>query len=98
MLKPLQPIRFLGLGYWIKTANYANGREAYLVVNWWGDPFMKITVNLPGEPLQPGEFFVKTWGENREFIAESLALGLFVDTGRRVPTGHCEAAVWRHVE
>lgn len=73
------------------------GRMAILLVDdATEEPHSKLTVNLPEAPkLAPGEFHVKTWGENEEVARAALASGLFVDTGRRVPTGFVEAHVWR---
>ena len=58
------------------------------------EPIATLTLNLPDEHLEPGEFFVKTWGENEEIAKECLASGLFEDTGKRVPTGWVNAEVW----
>ena len=41
------------------------------------------------------EFCVKTWSENEVLVAPMLATGLFEDAGRRVPSGHVVAPVWR---
>lgn len=57
-----------------------------------------LTVNIPGLKLRPGEFFVKAWSENALIAADALASGLFVDTGRRVATGHVKAQIWRFAE
>jgi ABC-type lipoprotein release transport system permease subunit len=62
-----------------------------------GEPLMRLTVCIEGSNLQPGEILVKTWSENEPFIAPILALGLFEDTGRRVPSGFVEAQVWRKI-
>jgi hypothetical protein len=48
-----------------------------------GEPFTRLTVNIPDEPLEPGEFFVKTWGENEPYIQEIRDSGLFIDTGHQ---------------
>ena len=58
-------------------------------------PFATLTVNLPEQKLWPREIFVKTWSENKNFAASVLKENLFIDTGRRVITGHCEAEVWK---
>ena len=60
-----------------------------------GEPLAILTINLPDEPLNPSEMFVKTWSENAEIAAEALESGLFVDTGKRVPTGFVEAQIWK---
>jgi len=98
----------------IQELKYANNNRLalQLVQTDWGNlynlyvdkpeaaiaPLAILTVNLPEEDLSDGEFFVKTWGENEEISVEALASGLFIDTGRRVKTGHCEAQVWQFKE
>lgn len=80
----------------VRMGCYGNGRLAIQLVNAeTEEPIGKLTVNLPGEELGGGEFFVKTWSENEGIAAAALASGVFEDTGRRVPTGHVEAQVWR---
>ena len=60
-----------------------------------GRPWGKLTVNLPDDPLEPGEFHVRSWDEGAELAAAAMATGLFLDTGKRVPTGWVQASVWR---
>jgi hypothetical protein len=48
-----------------------------------------------GAAVAEDEFCVKTWSENEVLVAPMLATGLFEDTGRRVPSGHVVAPVWR---
>ena len=74
------------------------GNKAITLVSPGGMVIAKLTVNIPELKLQPGEFFVKTWSENESIAADALASGLFVDTGRRVSTGHVEAQIWRTKE
>ena len=91
----MQTITLLGEIFFLKPGFYNNNRPALQLISEYGEPFMKITVNIPEEKLEPGEFFVKTWNENEPYIAELLASGLFIDTGKRVQCGYSEAAVWR---
>lgn len=92
------PITFMALGH-LLTAVYdrysVNDRLAIMLIDDEGDPCTDLTVNLPGEHLAEGEFFVKTWFPNEEISVAALASGHFVDTGRRVPTGFVQAQVWR---
>lgn len=79
---------------------YANGALAVaLIAADTGEPIGKLSVNLVDEvhTLSPKEFFAKVWSENEGIAKDALASGLFEDTGRRVPTGHVEAQVWRVV-
>lgn len=59
-----------------------------------GERLATLTVNMPEVALAAGEFLVKTWSENEQIAADALASGLFVDTGKRVPAGYCEAQIW----
>ena len=79
----------------MKTGYYVNNRIAIGVME-EGIPFATITVNLPREKLEEGEFFVKDWFENEEITPHILEhTDLFEDTGKRVPTGLVEAPIWR---
>ena len=74
---------------------YSGGRPAITIVTEYGEPFATLTVNLPDEPLEDGEFHVKTWSENKP-IADLLRDSIhFEDTGKRVSTGFVEAEIWR---
>jgi len=65
-------------------------------------PFATITVNVPhkSHQLQPGEFFIKTWGENEQVInALREKTEIFVDTGRRVDVSDLATAeIWRFAD
>jgi len=54
-----------------------------------------LSVNLPDESIEKGEFFVKGWNENEQIIEDCRKSGLFTDTGKRVKTGFVMAEVWR---
>lgn len=59
------------------------------------EPFGMLTVNIPEARIGDGEIIVKTWSENEPLAEAALASGLFIDTGKRIPTGHVFAQVWR---
>lgn len=59
-----------------------------------GEPYLTISVNVPHAVIEDGEILVKTWSENESLRGPLLASGLFVDTGKRVPSNHAEAEVW----
>jgi hypothetical protein len=83
------------------------GEQVYLRVSSYHDrsiaisiesregPVARLTVCLVGERLGRNEIMVKTWSENEKISQAALATGMFVDTGRRVRAGFCEAQVWR---
>ena len=79
----------------IKTNYYTNGRVA-IGLRESGIPYAIISINLPRDSFEEGEFPVKNWTENEEitpFLLEHT--DLFEDTGKTVPTGRVEAPIWR---
>lgn len=60
-----------------------------------GEPLAMLTVNIPEIPLEPDEIIVKTWSENEDLVRYMINTGWFKDTGKRVPTGYCEAQIWK---
>lgn len=88
------PFELLGQKCHMVDGVYDTGRTAIRIIS-GGLPFAVLTVNLPDDPLEDGEIFVKTWSENAAIREPILALGIFEDTGKRVPTGFTEAEVWR---
>ena len=81
----------------IVASRYTKGnRLALTLVSEDGSPWGNLTVNLPDAPLADDEILVKTWSENAFYREPALNSGLFVDTGRRVPTGMALAEVWRY--
>jgi hypothetical protein len=77
---------------WLEKQKYANGRTALLLMDEEGQVAC-ATVNLPEHDLQPGEMFVKTWGENERMLEFLVKHNLVIDTGREVPTGYVRARV-----
>jgi len=79
----------------LKIAYRTNDRVAISLTQ--GEmPFGVLTVNLPDEEFEEGEFAVKDWTENEEITPFILAhTDLFEDTGKTVPTGRVEAPIWR---
>jgi hypothetical protein len=61
----------------------------------WMEPFAKVTTNLPDQHLNEGEFFVKDWSENEPMVAQLIAAGWLVDTGREVISGYIAPRVMR---
>ena len=60
-----------------------------------GEPMGKLTVNLLSANLAEDEFAVKTWSDGEKLSKAAFTTGLFVDTGKRIPTGFVEAQVWK---
>ena len=61
------------------------------------EPLATFSANLVpyGAEVSSDEFCVKTWSENEALVEPMLLTGLFEDTGKRVPSGHVIAPVWR---
>lgn len=60
-----------------------------------GGPYGTFSACIPGTALADGEFLAKTSSENEDLREPMLQTGLFVDTGRRVPSGFIELEVWK---
>ncbi len=61
-----------------------------------GEPVAVLTVNLPDEPLEEGEFFVKDWSENRPIAAIMSKSGFFeIDEEKGAISGYEFVNVWR---
>jgi hypothetical protein len=82
---------------YVKKRQYGSGRMALQLMQPDGQLLAVLTVNIPemDKQLRPGEFFVKTWSENKEIAEEARKSGLFVDSGRRVKSELVEAQIWR---
>lgn len=62
------------------------------------EEYAELTVNSEDgaqRRLNPDEILVKTWSENESLIQPLLDSGYFVDTGKRVQCGFCQAHVWK---
>ena len=78
------------------ATRYTSGNRLALVLQCDdGSPWGMLTVNFPDVPLAHDEILVKTWSENSFIRGPALDMGLFEDTGRRLPAGFVEAEVWR---
>lgn len=79
----------------IATHYTSNDRCAILLESADGEPYGRLTVNLPDASIAEDEILVKTWSENSNLRAPALASGHFKDTGRRIPNGMVIAEVWK---
>lgn len=104
LFRAIDGVRFLysRLAMRLRAAAYANGRGAIQVEELEeGSPYAVLTVNLPNEPLEPEELFVRTGNGAKTDIAgvraAVLSMGLFEPVGRFVDSGYVQdyAAVWR---
>jgi len=76
---------------------YKGGHMALRVNDTQGLPVAILTVSIPQAEhlLKRGEFFIKTWGENKTIAADALKSGLFKNTGSVVEVGNVTAQIWR---
>jgi hypothetical protein len=79
----------------MEIKHYNNGRIAIQFRNKKVGPIITLTVNLPYDRLESGEFFVKTWSENEPLTPFIRNSGIFIDTGKKVETGFVIAEVWK---
>ena len=91
-MKKIGTLALPGRSVSIDQGIYDNGRVAIALD---GGRFGKLTVNIPHAPLEAGQIFVKTWGENEWLREAALATGLFTDTGGHMGSGFCIAEVWK---
>jgi hypothetical protein len=84
----------------LQKARYSNNRLAIQLIHIVsGQLWATLTVNLPEDELDDGEFFVKAWSENTDTAQALLEqTGVFVDTFKSVPTGFVEAEVWKFAD
>lgn len=52
-------------------------------------PYGRLTVNLPNDHLNEGEFFVKDYAENEPMVMALLEAGWIKYQGREVQAGFC---------
>jgi len=57
-------------------------------------PYVDLTKNSRPHGCSPTECVVKTFGENAHLRGTLLALGFFVDTGRRMTSGLDQLEIW----
>lgn len=81
------------------AGQYANGRLAialYVEEDAFVELFATLTVNLPDEPLDDGEVFVKNWSVNEILFPWVEEQGILArPTGRVVPSGFVLVPVYR---
>ena len=88
---------FAGFRCHVRHSTYlVNNRTALILTDVEdGADVAVATVNVPSEPLKPGEIILKTWSENDGILEALTEAGIVADTGRRVPCGHTEGVICR---
>lgn len=59
------------------------------------EPYTDLTKNVRPNDCLPGEIIVKTYEENEHLRDQLLALGYFLDTGKRIAAGYAQMEIWR---
>ena len=82
----------------LTKSRYTDNNRLALILNHVdsGELWCVLTVNMPNDSLEEGEFFVKTWSENADTTTALIEqTNLFENTGRIVPAGYANACVWK---
>ena len=74
----------------LQFGKYQNGSTAIQAFSLYGEPEFKATVALDELPSE-GCVFLKGWSENEGIPAALVKAGVVELTGRKIPTGYCEA-------
>ena len=76
---------------------YVGGNPGVRLETVDGQPYATLSVNLPGETLPEGSFFLKDWSENRDLARALIAQGVIVidETVDPVPSGHVMVRAFR---
>lgn len=74
---------------------YSNNRIGLQLFTDYGEPFAKITVNLPDQPAPNDDLFIKDYSENELVVAKMVEMGWLVRTGERVQSGFVSVPIMR---
>ena len=74
----------------LQFSKYQNGSPAIQAFSLYGEPEFTATVALDELPSE-GCVFLKGWSENEGIPAALVKAGIVELTGRKLPTGYCEA-------
>lgn len=77
-----------------KVAYQSNGRPALEIVDeseGFKETVAIATVNLPDEPLESDEVFIKDWSENEGVLNDLIEMGVISEPISSVQTGFCVA-------
>lgn len=77
-----------------KEQYLTNGRVALVIVDeseGYRETVSIATVNIPDEPLEPDEVFIKDWSENEGVLNDLIEMGVISESISSVQTGFCVA-------
>jgi hypothetical protein len=76
----------------VAYGQYGNGRLAVTLLDAHdAGPVLTATVNLPEQPLEADEVYIKDWSENEGMLKFLQEHGIVVPTIKEVPTGYVTA-------
>lgn len=97
-MKKIGSFKLRGIDLEIFRTKYADGNLAVTIHTAGGEPYAKLSVNLPeiANMLEPDQFFVKTWSENEAIVKVMRELEIFKPTGREVEVSQwCTSEIWQ---
>jgi len=78
----------------LEKAEYFNGRLALRLIDGVsGEPIATCTVNIPDEPQEDGEVFIKNYSENSGMVDALVAADVIYPTHRKFPSGFVQIEV-----
>lgn len=83
-------LKFRGETLTVQKHSYQNGRTALQLVDEYGIPAIKPTVNVPEIELGDDEVLIKNWSENEGISKVLQENGITKDTGKRIPVNRVE--------
>jgi hypothetical protein len=84
--------------YYFDVGYYGGGAPSIELVDeseGYPEVYARVTVNIPETKLEDDEVLIKSWSENEPIAEELRNSKFFRDTGKRIPTGYCEAEIWK---
>ena len=87
-------IKFNGFTGLLQEAEYFNGRKALMLVDSFEfEPIATCTVNVPDEPIEEGEVFIKNYSENTGMTDTLVEAGVIEPPHRKFPSGFVQIEV-----
>lgn len=84
-MQTLKKVKYKEWNCLLQRGHYGNGRVALCLIDADdGEPVATCTVNLPDEPLDDGEVFIKDYAENLGMTQFLVKEGVVQLTGRTV--------------
>jgi hypothetical protein len=78
----------------ICTATYGNGRIAIQTFTQYGEPYSRVSVNIPDAKNIGQSEFAFDANNNSWDAAHYMDSGLFKDTGKFAHSGFCRYPIW----